>query len=57
MSGKTADFGDKKINKSNFCKILISKKEPYSKNKTAFKYFIGYDDNDVIRPLCINFPN
>ena len=21
-----------------------------------FKYFIGYNDNDVIRPLCIKLP-
>ena len=62
-------FGDKKINKSNFYKnkrlfktddidvnkMLVSKKEPYDK-KSSFKYFIGYDDNDVIRPLCIKLP-
>ena len=33
-------------------KILVSKKEPYGKNN-SFTYFIGYDDNDVIRPLCL----
>ena len=32
--------------------ILVSKKEPYG-NKNSFKYFIGYNDNYVIRPLCI----
>ena len=35
--------------------ILVSKKEPYG-TKNSFKYFIGYNDNDVIRPLCIRFP-
>ena len=35
--------------------ILVSKKEPYG-NKNSFKYFIGYYDNDVIRPLCIRLP-
>ena len=30
----------------------ISKEVPYG-TKNAFKYFIGYNDNDVIRPLCI----
>ena len=35
--------------------ILVSKKEPYG-NKNSFKYFIGYNDNDVIRPLCIRLP-
>ena len=33
-------------------KILVSKKEPYG-TKNAFRYFIGYNDNDVIRPLCV----
>ena len=33
-------------------KILVSKKEPYGKNNSLI-YFIGYNDNDVIRPLCL----
>ena len=33
-------------------KILISKKEPYGKNDSLI-YFIGYNDNDGIRPLCL----
>ena len=66
MSRKNVNFGDKKNKKSDFCKnkkvtkiddvyvnkILVSKEEPYS-TKISFKYFIGYNDNDVIRPLCI----
>ena len=28
-------------------KILVSKEEPYGTNN-SFKYFIGYNDNDVI---------
>ena len=69
MSGKNIIFDDKKINKSNFYKnkklfsiydievdkILISKKESYGK-KSSFKYFLGYNDDDVIRPLCIKLP-
>ena len=53
MSGKGVNFGDKKINESNFCKnkrlfmiddidinkILVSKNEPYGK-KGSFKYII-----------------
>ena len=35
--------------------ILVSKKEPYG-NKNSLKYFIGYNDNDIIRPLCIMLP-
>ena len=56
----------KKIKKSNFYKdkninnieetdvnnILASKEESYG-NENSFKYFIGYNDNGKIRPLCI----
>ena len=66
MSGKSIKFDDKKINKSNFYrnqklfslndidvnKILVSKKESYG-TKNSLKYFIGYNDSDVIRRLCI----
>ena len=31
--------------------ILVSKKEPYG-TKNSLKYFIGYNDNYVIRLLC-----
>ena len=66
MSGKNINFDDTKIRKSGFYKnkeiyeiedidinnILISKKEPHG-TKNSFKYFIGYNDNDFIRPSCI----
>ena len=69
MSGRNINFDDKKIKKSDFYKnkkinkiddinvnnILISKKELYG-TKNSFKYFIGYNDNDIIRPLCIKPP-
>ena len=69
MNGKSINFDDKKMNKSSFYKnkkifnihdidvnkILVSKKESY-RTKNSLKYFIGYNDNDVIRPLCINLP-
>ena len=32
--------------------ILVSKKEPYG-TKNYLKYFIGYNNNYIIRPLCI----
>ena len=68
-SGKNIDFEDKKIKKSIFYKskriyrtddidvnnILVSKKEPYG-NKNSLKYFIGYNDNDIIRPLYMRLP-
>ena len=64
MSGKNINFNDNKIRKSYFYKnkkiynieeidtnkILVSKKEAYG-TMDSFKYFIGYNDNDVIRTL------
>ena len=66
MSGKSINLDNEKIEKSDFQKnkkifnifdidadkILVSKKVPRGINK-AFKYFIGYTDNDFIRPLCL----
>ena len=43
------------IEKNGVNNILVSKKEAYG-NKNSFKYFIGYNDNDTIRPLCIKLP-
>ena len=56
----------KKVQKSNFFKYkkvfqidnidvtntLISKNESFN-NKNSLKYFIIYNDNDIIRPFCI----
>ena len=70
MSGKSINFEDKKINKSTFYKnknlfnmhdldvnkILVSKKKESYSTKNSPKYFIGCNDNDVIRPLCIKLP-
>ena len=54
MGGKEINFEDKShFYKSN--KIFVSKKESYG-IKNSLKYFIGYNDDDVIRPLCIRFP-
>ena len=69
MSVKSINFQNKKISKSNFYKnkklfnihdldvnkILVSKKESYG-TKNSRKYLIGYNDDDVIRPLCIKLP-
>ena len=35
--------------------MLISKKVSYGKNN-SFKYFIGYNDNDIIKPLNLGLP-
>ena len=44
-----------KIDDIDFDKISVFKEKPYG-TKNSFKYFIGYNDNDVIRPLCIKPP-
>ena len=36
-------------------KILVSKEESYG-TKSTFRYFFGYNDNDIIRPLSIKLP-
>ena len=66
MSRNSINFDDKKIKISDFYKnknkkvfnvdstdvnkILVSKKVSYG------KYFIGYNDNDIIRPLFVKRP-
>ena len=67
MNGKSINFNDKEIQKRDFYnknkkifniddidvnKILASKKEQYGKYNSS-KYFIGYNDNGVIRPLYL----
>ena len=44
-----------KIDGIDVNKILVLKEEPYA-TKDSFKYFIWYNDDDVIRPLCIKLP-
>ena len=68
ISGKNINVDDKKSKKREFYKNkkvtiiddidnkkLVSKKEPYG-TKNSFKYFIGYNDIDVRRPLCVRLP-
>ena len=69
MSWKNINFENKKIKKRDFYKnkktnqiddidfnnILISKKDAHG-TKNSFTYFIEYNDNDIIRPLCIKIP-
>ena len=42
-----------KIDETDINKIFVSKRETYDRKK-SFKYFIGYDDNDDIKPLYMN---
>ena len=67
MSGRSINYDDKKIESSDFYKnknekifniddidvnkIFVSRKGPYGKNNSLI-YFIEYNDNDAMRPLC-----
>ena len=68
MNGKSINFDNKNIKKSDFYnknkkifyiddidvnKKLVSKKEQYGEYN-SFKYFIGYNDNDVTRPFYLS---
>ena len=67
MNGNRINFNNKNIKKSDFTiktkkifniddiavnKMLVSKKEQYGKYN-SFKHFIGYNNNDIIRPLYL----
>ena len=68
MSDKTLRFGDVEVNKKEFHvskqpialdlininQIVISHKSKHSDKGS--KLFIGYRDDDIIRPLCIVLP-
>ena len=67
MNRKSLNFDNKNIKKRDFCnkskkifniddtdvnKISVSEKEQYGEYN-SFKYFIMYNDNNFIRPLCL----
>ena len=68
MSLRKIKFGKKEINKKEFYsskeailldsidlnKILVSKK--WNIDDKTYKYFCGYLNNDVIKPLCVILP-
>ena len=68
MSEKTLKFNNIKINKKEFHKskqaidldsvtvdkIVVSDK--FRHNKEGYKYYIGYQENEIIRPLCLILP-
>ena len=68
MSSQNIKFGDKEVDKKTFysskeailldsvdlSKIVVSSR--WKLNDTTYKYFCGYLNNDVIKPLCIILP-
>ena len=68
MSLKKIKFGDKEVDKKEFCSskqaisldsVGLSKKVVSNKwkiNDTTYKYLCGYLNNDTIQPLCVILP-
>ena len=68
MSEKTLKFDNVRVNKKEFHKskqpidlnlvnpdpIIVSDKFKYNNN--GFKYFIGYKEVEIVKPLCILLP-
>ena len=68
MSSQKIKFGDKEVDKKEFysskkailldsvdlSKIVVSSR--WKLNDTTYKYFCGYLNNDVIKPLCVILP-
>ena len=68
MSEKTLNFDNIKVNKKEFHKfkqsvdldlinvdqIVVSDKFKHSDD--GFKYFIGYKEGEIVKPLCIILP-
>ena len=68
MSPKTIKFGDKEINRKEFCLSkqaipldsvdldMIDVSSKWKINDKTYKYLCGYLNNDVIQPLCVILP-
>ena len=68
MSEKTLTFSNIKVNKKEFHKskqaidlysvdtdnIVVSDRSKHSEE--GFKYFIGYQEDEIVKPLCIILP-
>ena len=68
MNEKTLKFNDIILNKKEFHKskkpidlfsvnvnqIVVSDK--FKHNKKVFKHFVGYQEGEIVRPLCIILP-
>ena len=68
MSEKAGEFGNIRVNKKEFHKskesinldsvnvnqIVVSDK--FKDSDGGFKYFIGYNEGEIVKPLCIILP-
>ena len=44
-----------KVEDTDVNKIFVLKNKPYG-TKNAIKYFIGYNDKNEFKPICIRLP-
>ena len=68
MSEKTLKFNNIKVNKKEFHKfkqpidldlVIVSQivvSDRFRHSDEGFKYFIDYQDNEIVKPLCITLP-
>ena len=61
MSEKTLQFNDIILNKKTFHKLkepidLVVVSYKFKHNNEGFKYFIGYREGEIVKPLCIILP-
>ena len=68
MSEITLKFDNIRVNKKEFCKskqpidlmsvnvdqIIVSDK--FKHNEEGYQYFIGYQEDETVKPLCIILP-
>ena len=68
MGEKTLKFNNIKVNKKEFHKSkqaidldsvdtnIIVASDGFKHNEEGFKYFIGYQEDEILKPLCIILP-
>ena len=60
MSEKALKFNNIKVNKKEFHKskqaIDLDSVDRFKHSEEGFKYFIGYQENERVKPLCIILP-
>ena len=68
MNEKALKFNNIKINKKEFHKskqaidldtVTVDKtvvSDKFKHSEERYKYYIGYQENEIVRPLCITLP-
>ena len=68
MSEKILKFNNISLNKKEFCKskepinlflVIVNQKvvsDKFKHSNEGFKYFVGYQEGEIVKPLCIILP-